>query len=249
MKRLGRLCPSPAMAVAMVALFAALGGTSYAVISSSTVPDSLGVFHACVNRSSGAIRIVTKPSACQKAVKHGKHKTLGELAVAWSQTGPAGNPGVQGNPGAQGLPGAAGSNVVLRARATSTQTANYSAGQVVYPLTSTSWTQGANEVDQILGAVTITTAQGVSGCMPTSGVEFFLYVDSTLLGSFFADQNTWGAQSVQTVPVPATLDYLFEPGVATAHVLTVKVQGDCPGTTNPQAATVDSVSIDIVAHS
>jgi hypothetical protein len=97
MKRLGRLRPSPAMAVAMVALFAALGGTSYAVISSSTVPDSLGVFHACVNRSSGAIRIVTKPSSCQKAVKHGKHKTLGELAVAWSQTGPAGKNGANGS--------------------------------------------------------------------------------------------------------------------------------------------------------
>jgi hypothetical protein len=93
------------MVVAMVALFAALGGTSYAVISSSTVPDSLGVFHACVNRSSGGTRIVTKPSACQKAVAHGKHKTLGELAVAWSQTGPAGKSGSNGTNGTNGAPG------------------------------------------------------------------------------------------------------------------------------------------------
>ena len=110
MKRLGRLRPSPAMAVAMVALFAALGGTSYAVISSSTVPDSLGVFHACVNRSSGAVRIVTKSSSCQKAVKHGKHKTLGELAVTWSQTGPPGIRGINGTNGTNGIRGINGTD-------------------------------------------------------------------------------------------------------------------------------------------
>jgi hypothetical protein len=98
------------MAVAMVAVFVALGGTSYAVISSSTVPDSLGVFHACVSRSSGGIRIVTKPSACQKAVAHGKHKTRGELAVSWSQTGPAGKNGANGTNGANGANGINGIN-------------------------------------------------------------------------------------------------------------------------------------------
>src|ERR1017187_6505643 len=110
MKRFRRLRPSPAMVVAIVAVFVALGGTSYAVVSSSTVPDSLGVFHACVSRSSGVVRIVTKPSSCQMAVKHGKHKTLGELAVAWSQTGPAGKNGASGTNGTSGTNGANGTN-------------------------------------------------------------------------------------------------------------------------------------------
>jgi hypothetical protein len=98
------------MAVAVAAVFVALGGTSYAVISSSTVPDSLGVFHACVNRSSGGIRIVTNPSSCHKAVAHGKHKALGELPVAWSQTGPAGKNGTNGSKGTSGSNGTNGTN-------------------------------------------------------------------------------------------------------------------------------------------
>jgi hypothetical protein len=48
----------------------------------------------------------------------------------------------------------------------------------------------------------------VSGCLPTRGVELLIYVDSTLLGSFFADQNTWTAQSQHTVQVPSTLGYI-----------------------------------------
>jgi hypothetical protein len=85
--------PSPALVIAIAALFVALGGTSYAVISSSTVPDSHGVFHACVNKSTGAIRIITASGKCHKAKGHGKHKRAGELAVHWSQTGPPGTNG------------------------------------------------------------------------------------------------------------------------------------------------------------
>jgi hypothetical protein len=98
------------MVVAMVAVFVALGGTSYGVISSSSVPDSLGVFHACVNGSSGGIRIVTAASSCRKAVTRGKHKTPAELAVAWSQTGPAGKNGSNGTNGINGKDGTNGIN-------------------------------------------------------------------------------------------------------------------------------------------
>ena len=227
--------------IALLALFIALGGTSYAAI---TIPaNSVGT----AQLKHGAVTLSKIAAGAQTSLR-------GETGPQGSPGSPGapgatGSPGPQGNPGLQGNPGTAGSNVVLRARGSSTQIANYSAGQVVYPLAGTSWTQAPSEIDQLLGSVTITTAQGVSGCMPTSGAEFFVYVDATLVGSFFADQNTWGAQSVQTVHVPTTLDYLFEPGVATAHTLTVKVQGDCPGTTNPQAATVNAVSIDVVSHS
>jgi hypothetical protein len=46
-----------------------------------------------VNKSSGAIRIVAGSSRCHKAKGHGKHKRAGELAIAWSQTGPPGKDG------------------------------------------------------------------------------------------------------------------------------------------------------------
>ncbi|HLJ04002.1 MAG TPA: hypothetical protein VKT31_11220 [Solirubrobacteraceae bacterium] len=101
MRGIRAITPSPAMVVATAALFVSLGGTSYAVISGGKVPDRHGVFHACVNRASGAIRIVTRASQCRKPRGHGRHRTLGELAVAWSQTGP------------RGLTGAAGSNATI----------------------------------------------------------------------------------------------------------------------------------------
>jgi hypothetical protein len=84
------------MVVALLALFFALGGTSFAVISSSGVPDSRGVFHACVNRASGGIRIVTSAGQCHKPRGRRRHKTLGEFAVAWSRTGPQGRAGLNG---------------------------------------------------------------------------------------------------------------------------------------------------------
>jgi hypothetical protein len=96
MRRCRLFRPSPAMVVATGALFVAIGGTSLAAVSSSTVPDAQGVFHACVNRANSAIRVVTSASDCRKPHGHGKHKTLGEFAVAWSQTGPPGSAGTNG---------------------------------------------------------------------------------------------------------------------------------------------------------
>jgi hypothetical protein len=77
----------------VVALSLAVGGRSVAAIASTTVPDAGGVFHGCVNRANSAIRIVESASQCRKPHGHGKHKSLGEFAVAWSQTGPAGPAG------------------------------------------------------------------------------------------------------------------------------------------------------------
>lgn len=101
MRGIRQFTPSPAMVVAMAALFVSLGGTSYAVISGASVPDRHGVFHACVNRTTGAIRIVTKANQCRRPRGHGRHRTPGELTVAWSQTGP------------RGLTGPAGSNATI----------------------------------------------------------------------------------------------------------------------------------------
>ena len=99
MRQPGRVLPSPALAVAMIALFAAVGGTSFAVVSGSGVPDAAGVFHGCVNRRTGAVRLVRKTGPCHGAVTHGKHRSLGEFAVYWSQAGPPGQNGGVGGSG------------------------------------------------------------------------------------------------------------------------------------------------------
>ena len=96
--------PTPATVLAVLALFVALGGTSYAVTSSG-IPDAKGIFHGCVDRGSGALRLVGAGRKCQAANQRGKHSRVGELAIAWSQSGPAGMPGVAGSPGPPGQPG------------------------------------------------------------------------------------------------------------------------------------------------
>ena len=52
-----RARPSYANVVATIALIAALGGGAYA--ATSGIPDARGIFHGCVSRSTGALRVVT----------------------------------------------------------------------------------------------------------------------------------------------------------------------------------------------
>jgi hypothetical protein len=96
-----------ATVVAYLALFVALGGGAYAAISG--IPDSSGVFHACVNRSSGALRVVKPGVACKPSKKkNGRVVFAGEFATAWNQRGPAGLNGTNGTNGINGTNGAPG---------------------------------------------------------------------------------------------------------------------------------------------
>ena len=84
--------PTPAVLLAFLALFVALGGTGYA-LNASGVPDPAGLFHGCVNKRTGAIRLVNRGTKCRtRATK----TTAAEKAVAWSQRGPVGATGSTG---------------------------------------------------------------------------------------------------------------------------------------------------------
>src|SRR3954447_23185437 len=85
--------------ISLLALFVALGGAGYAAISSS-FPDRDGTFHACANRTSGALRLVAGAKKCRP----------GEKAVSWAQRGPAGAAGAAGAIGPSGPTGSAGAN-------------------------------------------------------------------------------------------------------------------------------------------
>ena len=78
-------------AVGLLALFVALGGTSYAV-TASKFTSSNGTITACAKKRSGAVRLVAGAKKCRK----------GEQRVAWNQRGPAGANGAPGVPGAAG---------------------------------------------------------------------------------------------------------------------------------------------------
>ena len=101
MRRLARIPrPSPAVIVAIVAVFVAASGLAVAAI-----PSRNGVIHACYKKKGGALRAVSG-GKCPK----------GSRALAWNQrgltggrgaTGPPGSTGPQGTPGAKGDAGTA----------------------------------------------------------------------------------------------------------------------------------------------
>ena len=76
-----------------------------AFFASTVVPATAeDVINACVNKKTGALRIVSEPSKCRRV----------EAPLSWNQsgpqgeTGPAGPPGPQGVQGPQGTPGPKG---------------------------------------------------------------------------------------------------------------------------------------------
>jgi hypothetical protein len=94
---------APRRRAALLAAFGAAGFAVAAGIAYATIPDSNGVFHACVKEGNGAVRLID-PSAPGKAGRC-KHK---EAAVSWNQVGPTGPTGAAGSTGATGATGPQG---------------------------------------------------------------------------------------------------------------------------------------------
>jgi hypothetical protein len=89
--------------IALLALFVALGGTSFAASRSGGAGGSNDVIHGCVGKRTGRLRIVDSPIRCG---------TL-ETPIAFNREGPRGPQGLrgpQGDPGPKGATGAAGAD-------------------------------------------------------------------------------------------------------------------------------------------
>jgi hypothetical protein len=98
MRVISRLRPSPALAVAFLALVVAVTGVGLAAI-----PDRSGVIRACRAVAGGDLRVIDTArrgplGRCRR----------GERSLAWSQRGRPGVAGANGRDGANGAPGAAG---------------------------------------------------------------------------------------------------------------------------------------------
>jgi hypothetical protein len=106
---------SYANVTATLALVLAIAGGALAV---QGIPDRTGVFHGCVNKRSGALRLIGVGQNCRS---HGKKA---EFLVTWNQrgrngvNGADGRPGINGNNGTNGTNGA--TNVVVRTSQAST---------------------------------------------------------------------------------------------------------------------------------
>jgi hypothetical protein len=89
LRKLSCLKPSPAMAVALIALLAA--STGWAIAATANDP----VIRACANKKTGALRLASK---CKRK----------ERALLWNQRGPEGRRGRAGATGSRGATGATG---------------------------------------------------------------------------------------------------------------------------------------------
>ena len=88
----------PIFSVLALGLLALLLTAGAVPSSGSSTPQTVVVYYACVNNTTGAITIVSKSTIC----KTGYHK------IQWNQTGPQGPVGPQGPIGPQGPQGPAG---------------------------------------------------------------------------------------------------------------------------------------------
>jgi hypothetical protein len=132
--------PSLELVVACAALFIVLGGVGYAVTANG-VPDGNGVFHGCVDRPTGALRIVPSSTQCRAATPGNPNS--GEKAVLWSQRGRA---------GASAKNGLNGPPIIARLRA-GTVTATTTVQPI--PLTPSSWRQAPNADNTLLTQLTV----------------------------------------------------------------------------------------------
>jgi hypothetical protein len=228
-------------AVGYVALFAALGGTSYAAVH--LAPGSVttrnlaqgAVTHAKLSAGSVGENDLIKRSLTAADFKRGSLRKVLQSAGRTGGKGKAGRPGAVGPAGPPGANGAA--SIVVRARGGSTVTAPHGASTTV-PLNGATWTQGANDLNLLTGSMTIKIP---SACTGSFGNGVVLSVDG--VPNTFAVAPTTPASTSVTVPV--VVSELMEPGATTSHVLTAKLANTC--TKSGEDYAVGNVKLDVVS--
>jgi len=225
--------------IAYVALFAALGGTSYAAVglkpgSVTTAALASGaVKHSKLARNSVTSLNVAPGTLTGADFRKG---TLVKGAVR-GPSGPKGAQGAQGAAGAtgpQGLPG--GASVGARPRFAGSVSAPNGASTSVQ-LTGNTWTQVANELDLITGSMTVSIP---ASCTGSFGNALVVNVDGT--ATTFALAPT--APASGTVTMPFNVGTLTETAQATPHTVTASFGNSC--TKAGENFTVSNVKLDVI---
>jgi hypothetical protein len=237
--------------VAYVALFVALGGSSYAAVR--LTPGSVGaralakgaVTHKKLGANSVTSRNVANNSLTAADFKPG---TLGGSGATGGKgdTGTAGSSGKGGSKGEQGPKGDTGAagpagppgGAYIGARAGSTASVTATHGKSTdVPLTGGDWTQAAGEVDLVAGSVTVKTPPSCTGSF---GNALVVSIDGTA-ATFGVPPQT---PPSPTVTVPLLVGTLTEPTSSTQHHVTAALGNSC--TKAGEDFTVTGVKLDVL---
>ena len=213
-------------AVAYVALFAALGGTSYAAVTLK--PGSVrtaAIARGAVTHSKLAAHSVTE----RNIAKHSLTPSVFKSGSAASLTGPTGATGPAGADG--------NASIVMRSQATGSVSAPHGATTNI-PLSGNTWTQGAGALNLIAGAVTIKTPPSCTGSF---GNSVLISVDGVT--STFGVAPYVPASSAVTVPI--AVGELMEPAASTPHQITASLANSC--TKSGEDFTVTGGKLDVLS--
>jgi hypothetical protein len=216
--------------VAYLALFVALGGSSYAAVR--LAPGS--VTTRALAKGAVTHRKLAANSITATNVADGSLGKADFTAGTLSGRGPKGD---KGNTGATGPAGRAGGAYIgATAHATASVNAPHGASTNV-PLTGGSWTQEGGELDLLSGSVTVKTP---SACTGSFGNALVVSVDGT--ANTFAVPPQIPAST--TVTVPLVVGTLTEPGSSTQHHVTATLGNSC--TKSGEDFTVQQVKLDVL---
>jgi hypothetical protein len=236
------------MVVALVALFVALGGSSYAalVLTANSV-SSKHIRNGQVRRADlgkGSVNTTKVVNGGLLAedfaagqLPAGERGPQGPQGPQGAQ-GPKGEPGSDGAAGADGLDGAV---LLTQARCDGCPIQTDEPDEAVpIPLTDAEWTQGADEANVMW--IDVTWSSPPVGCTasPFPGARVRILLDGE---EIFRTEFGPGSDTVTT---ETWFHYEFAPGADTPHVLTATSGDNCTGTEN---ATVNEIRVDVVSLS
>ncbi|WP_196807568.1 collagen-like triple helix repeat-containing protein [Candidatus Solirubrobacter pratensis] len=231
--------------VAYVALFVALGGSSYAAVrlAPNSVTTRTIAKGAVTNAklAKGAVTTSSVRNGTLASTDFGKGQLLKGLRGDVGNAGSEGNMGLAGIPGLKGDAGPAGQNgsasIALKARSSGSVSAANSASTSI-PLSGNTWTQSAGELDLITGNVTV----GIpASCTGSFGNAVVISVDGNAQTFAVAPSSP----ASRTVTVPVNVGTLSEPGGDATHTLTAAVANSC--TKGGENYAVSNARFDVLA--
>jgi hypothetical protein len=241
--------PTPASIIAVVALFVALGGTAiaasrYIITSTSQIKPSVLKELRGHDGATGPAGATGQAGTTGQAGAQGATGLAGNLG----EKGATGNEGAVGKEGPQGLPGASGTTIVARARSAGAVT-SVTETLTADPLTGGTWTQGAEELDQLVLQIEV-TVPAEAECTHKVGGGFAVpqgHATIQVDGSQQTEIDLSASQTEKLETIEGS-SWLFEPGKATSRTLTAEVIDQCGvgGGNSGGHFKIDSISIDVL---